>query len=495
MTTKKYAQINKVPMLTDPLVYTPDKLAKHDNLIKANLLKGIPPRIVFHDFDIIPESLIAQLFKYYRFGSELVFLGHNGISKKLVCPKPEAYYAYSFEYLDLDHIPSYLLHPVPFYNTAPQHSPYSKVLPRTLDIRRFKRIKRQGYYTQADSDYIDQLSTALIARVKQHNSINYPKYNLFQKRLVILADEFGDALDFDITNMRNILEARAEQCYYETLGNVPALTPKEEMYLQHYGPMFGITPRPMYQSMRMRNTDNGYTEEPIISYTADQSQLFYSSYRSDKDDPCAFNRNSSESTYTPGFVKYNAILKPIESNKNIRESLEILKCIVGHVKHNPECIKSYLAPGYDVCPVCSKVYKEIDGCPDHVDPIEIIRSNNLFYSECESYDDLQLEDFGDIPSYTEHLDPFGNPDDTEELDDIDQFYKQLMRYTPHNTTPRPELVKLPELDYHDYSEKHRVPDIRIKAPKPDSMYKKHCEYTKFGSIEVCTKVSVTVKMK
>ena len=48
-----------------------------------------------------------------------------------------------------------------------------------------------------------------------------------------------------------------------------------------------------------------------------------------------------------------------------------------------------LMPEYHRCPICGKIYHEVDGCPGHIDPIIQIRADNLFYGIESTFEDYE----------------------------------------------------------------------------------------------------------
>ena len=174
-------------------------------------------------------------------------------------------------------------------------------------------------------------------------------------------------------NAKTFYEFTAEQCFKKSLEQLqPGLRPlnaEELAFLKQYAPAYGIEIPQFAWRINSRKTKHGYTYEPERVLVVKQSDIEKTYY--DK-------RNTNN---LPKFVRDGYKVKYDDNDKLLRDSYTQLIWMMKH------CDDSILATGYHRCPICHCIYHEKDGCLDHIEPIEYINADNMFYGISSTYED------------------------------------------------------------------------------------------------------------
>lgn len=180
-------------------------------------------------------------------------------------------------------------------------------------------------------------------------------------------------------NKKTFYEAMAELDVEAYLKPQNPLTQEEQDFLfqadvNNYIRAFGLQDTSFRIGTHHRTTKHGTTEEPCIisSYDIEMAVTAQSFNRKD-------NREIEGYVDDEGFeVKSwnSASSSIVVSHQRERENIETLKWFLSLDK---ETQKEFLLPGWRFCPVCGKLYHELDGCYDgdicHVKEIEVVPYN------------------------------------------------------------------------------------------------------------------------
>ena len=180
-------------------------------------------------------------------------------------------------------------------------------------------------------------------------------------------------------NKKTFYEAMAELDVEAYLKPQEPLTKAEQDFLfqaeiNNYIKAFGLQDTSFRIGTHHRTTKHGTTEEPCIISSYDIEMAVTAQSFNRKDD-----REVEGYTNDEGFeVKSwnSATSSVVVSHQRERENIETLKWFLSLDK---ETQKEFLLPGWRFCPVCGKLYHELDGCYDgdvcHVEPIEFVPYN------------------------------------------------------------------------------------------------------------------------
>lgn len=191
-------------------------------------------------------------------------------------------------------------------------------------------------------------------------------------------------------NKKTFFEAMAEMDVEAYLQPQAPLTKEEEQFLvmadlKNYIRAFGLQDTTVRIGTHHRTTKHGTTDEPCVisSYDIEMAVTAQSFNRKD-------NREVEGYVDDEGFeVKSwnSASSAVVTCHGKERENIETLKWFLSLDKATQE---EFLLPGWRFCPVCGKLYHEIDGCYDndicHVAEVEFIPYNENHDNE-EEYED------------------------------------------------------------------------------------------------------------
>lgn len=187
-------------------------------------------------------------------------------------------------------------------------------------------------------------------------------------------------------NKKTFYEATAELDVEAYLQPQEALSKEESDFLfradiNNYIRAFGLQDTTFQIGVHHRTTPHGTTEEPCIISAYDIEMAVTAQSFNHKD-----GREVEGYINDDGFeVKSwnSASSSLVVSHQRERENIETLKFFLSLDRPTQE---EFLMPGWHFCPVCGRLYNELDGCEDHVEPIDFVPYNENHSDEDEDCD-------------------------------------------------------------------------------------------------------------
>lgn len=291
----------------------------------------------------LTEALIKAITPAYLRGTQIVI---NGIEFPICKANPQYFYIWQ------DKVPTSL----------PEH------------------LKKAFYSYNLRGDLYQELVEWNQSRVTLATEKSKFKWGLaeeFYKELFKQLKPFG--IKVCSPNKKTFYEATAELDIEAYLKPQAPLTKDEQDFLymaeaNQYIKAFGLQDTSFRIGIHHRTTKHGTTEEPCLvsEYDIEMAVSAQSFNRKDKREIEGFVDDEGFEVKSWNSTASSVVV----SHQRERENIETLKWFLSLDKKTQE---EFLLPGWKFCPVCGKLYHELDGCYSgntcHVKEIEIIPYN------------------------------------------------------------------------------------------------------------------------
>ena len=299
----------------------------------------------------VGSTLASLLTPHYLAGTVIEI---DGV--RFVNPNPKTRYKYSW---------------VDFNKYAIPKSLAGRKVGKTTFLEEIQKV-RGNFLPNNLWTAIDEYSQERIAKCKEHNTFDFSRAESWYKELMGCG-----AFKFYSPNTKTRYEFEAEQefakCFEQLPDGLRPLDECEKAFLRTYAPAYGIELQTFDWRINSRKTKHGYTQEP--------ERLYRALSQSDAERAYADPRNKDKGNYLPKFIRDGLKVKSNENEKLLRDAYMSL---IWMLRQKDD---SFLMPGYRRCPICHKIYREIDGCDGHIQPIEFINADNLLYGISSTYED------------------------------------------------------------------------------------------------------------